>query len=89
HEQRQRIESEFGNNQLGLSAEEQIEYAIWLSANQEQKSELPASASSSVPSSASASTSTEQYSIQGMTEDEQLQYALLLSASTEEYTPST
>ncbi|KAJ1844474.1 hypothetical protein LPJ57_009488, partial [Coemansia sp. RSA 486] len=87
HEQRQRIESEFGNNQLGLSAEEQIEYAIWLSANQEQKSEPPVSASSSAPSS--ASTSTEQYSIQGMTEDEQLQYALLLSASTEEYTPST
>ncbi|KAJ1810231.1 hypothetical protein LPJ75_004246 [Coemansia sp. RSA 2598] len=79
HEQQRRIESEFGEGQLGLSADEQVQYAIWLSANQthehEHEHEPPASASS--PASSAFA---EEYSIQGMTEEEQLQYALQLSA---------
>ncbi|KAJ2883844.1 hypothetical protein FB639_002082 [Coemansia asiatica] len=82
YEQQRRIENEFGDGELGLNADEQIQYAIWLSANQAQEQDSESSAPASASTTASMPEAlADEYSIQGMTEEEQLQYALHLSTA--------
>ncbi|KAJ2723593.1 hypothetical protein GGI07_002548 [Coemansia sp. Benny D115] len=87
-EKQMRIMREFGDPEamLGLDAEEQLEYALWLSSNQAQSGYgIAGGAGGSSNGGSSRATEHRSYdladALEGMTEEEQIQYAIMLSSS--------